>query len=622
MLKQLLEEARFAPAASTSTTPEMLAALQASLHILAGRPARADSTVMEQLQEMESLALGPAETNLLYFCDRLLETCDLHNDIDEALFPAFMKLRPRIASVLLAAPNPDLLMQHPFFELLDSLWCAARYWGQDLGKAGDRYRARIENMLTELCDTETARASYIEWRDRFRLDWQKDMQKGAMLAERIAESERRTLAAQHAERVVHQQVNALLQYSEMPEVVEAFIKELVRHTLQVVMLAHGTSSEVWQAAINAVHRLQDSMRAPQDESEKQRTYKLIPLLPDMLRHTMIGVGDAVVLEAWLEQIEDLHMQILLGKSVELRPATQLEQLVTAPAVQTEVSSALLDQVMLIPVGSWVVYLREDGEPQRCRLVLKLDEIRQLLFVNVLGAKTLELSFEDFACLLSGRHVRLLDEDLHFHDFLHETLMQLRALSHKQKLLQADADARAAVEAERRRVAVEKARREAEVLEGQRREREAREAAAVAAVVAQQREREAREAEAAAKVAAAQQAEQVRAAELAERMAVQQRAADESAAQQQVIDQAEDDAQSLVVGAWVEMTVGGVRQKAKLAAVLRGEKLIFTDRAGKKLLECTRAELKLQLLENTAVIIETGKQFESSLQKVIQTLRKD
>lgn len=591
MLKQLIETARFTPTATRSLDAAGLAALQKRLQLLATSNLTQANSLLEAVQAA-SLPLGDREANVLFFADKFWEILELHNDADAAWSPVFAQLRPVLAAVVLEQSNPDLLLQHPFMELLDSLLAAARLWSQSLGKAGDRYYQRIASRITQLCETPVSSASYEEWRDSFRMEWQKELQRAELLTNRIVDTDSRAVIGKQTERTVVFQVNALLQRCEMPDVVEEMIKGPFRHTLQIILLSQGQKSEAWLAVINAMERLQDSMKTLQDEAEKQRAYRFIPLLPDMLRHTLIGVGDPAVMDEWLERLEALHVFVLMGKPVPVQTATLLPLEDRADGIRFEVSSALLEQVSQVQTGSWVVTIQEDGVQQRCRLALKLEEAGHLMFANVLGAKCLEITFDNFARLLMGRRVRLLDQTSHMSDILQETVTLMRSLDFKQKTLRADADERAAVEQQRKQEAEQKARREAEILDRQRREKEAQ-AAAVAA----------------------KEAEMVAKQELERQAAAAVVAKGEAAAQ------AEQDVKSLAVGAWIDVDVEGSRQKAKLAAIINStNKLIFTDRAGKKLMECTRAELTLKILDQSAVIIESGKQFESSLQKVIQSLR--
>ena len=626
MLKQVLNEGRFSRFRDNDTSSsrgillERLAALQLA-KVISPEP------LEDWLQEAGAITLGARDANILYFTDRLCDECELHSDLEPELLLCFQRLRPFIAAFFISHEDAVHSLQHPFLALIDQLWQAARYWSPDLGKQGEKYRARIEDMLEQLLQANVATAPFDSWQDAFFSQWQKDIQRATLLASRICETERSSLAGKNAEQVVRRQIHALLLRAEMPAVVESLIKEPFRHSLKLIFSAHGADSQQWQAAVTTIQHLQDSMLAPQTAEEKQLSYQLIPRVPDALRACLVSIADPVEMDSWIEQIEALHMRILIGSAVELQVAELPSSLSETIGVNANVSEALLEQVALIPVGNWIIYQRENGEVTRCRLVLKLDDAGQMLFVNVLGAKCLEKTFEEFAYLLAARHVRLMDEDSHFSQILNDVTSQLIQLYEKQSLLQANVREREEQEAERRRFAQEKARIEAEVLERQRREVEARAAEQLQreAEVLAQKQLELDEKTALQTALLAEEAqlleEQRKVVEVKE--SILRAKMLEEQAQLQEREEAAQAARSLGVGAWVEMEVEGMWQKCKLAAVINAtNKLIFTNREGRKVFEPKRDDIIDMLLTSRMVVIETGSQFENSLQKVIQSMRTD
>lgn len=595
MLKQVLSEGRFSrfgeAAGSNALLLQRLQQLQSGVPVL-------DEALEDVVQAGGDLTLAARDANILYFCDHLFQECAAHGDMAPELLTAFLALKPALASFLLTHDDAVHSLQHPLFELLDQLWQAARYWDPSLGKQGDKYRKRIDDMLEQLRLADFSSAPVAEWRDSFSSQTQKDNQRAAMLVSRICETERSALATRNAEPVVRRQINVLLARTEMPAIVERLLKEPFRQSLHMIYLAHGKQSEKWEVAIHAIQCLQDSLLLPESEEDKKRRYQLIPLLPDMLRNALVSIGDPAEMESWLDEIETLHMQILVGNALPLQSAELLSALPDDAGVSANVSEALLEQVALIPLDNWVIYQSEDNQALRCRLVLKLEDAGQMLFVNVLGAKCLEKTFDELAYLLSMRQLRLMDEDNHFSQILRQTAVQLIQLYEKQSLLKANVREREAIEMERRRKAQEKARHEAQLLEQER------------------------------IIAAERMAEQARVLE-AERMALAAREdAERSAkakaeAELHARENALQLSNSLGVGAWVEMEVEGVWQKCKLAAVINSSgKLIFTNREGRKVFEPKRDELPALILKKRLLVIETGSQFESSLQKVIQSLRND
>ena len=591
------------------------------------------------------LVLSQQEANLLYFCDQVFEQCQSQTDLEPALLEAFMALRPLVASVLLHEPASLVAFKHPLFSLLDQLWDAGRYWSPDLGKPGDKYRARLDEMLLRLRKADPLTVPFEEWLDELSSQLAKDFQRAETLSDRIRQTAQGALAGANAERIVRQEVNKLLECATMPDVVEELLKGPLRHSMQVIYLSRGAGSDEWAQVLEAAHLLIDSMQAVDAEADMQQMYQNIPKVIPLITKQLVSISDAAEMEGWIGRIEKLHMQILLGGKVELRSAQPLSVMNEESGIDANVSSALLEQVKRIPEGQWLIYQREDGEKLRCRLVMKTEGVSQLLFVNVLGAKCLEKSLEEFAYLLAARHVRLLDADNNFSQILRDTVTNFLQLYQRQSLLMTEAAERKRIENEQRRSAQQKAKREAERIAQERMEAQAR-ADEQARLHAEQLARQADEsARKAAEQARAAKEEAQNAAEAAAKLSREQ-AAQKSAAEaenirreaaleadralqaekQSRIDEWETTLQSvrtLGIGAWVEIEINGERQRCKLAAVMNAsDKLIFVGRDGKKLMEPSRDELIKLLLDEKAKIIQQGDQFENSLAKVIQTLRKD
>jgi hypothetical protein len=515
-----------------------------------------------------------------------------------------------------------------------------------LGKPGDKYRQRLVDVLKKMREADPASAPFQTWLDELTEQLAKDFQRAETLSERIRQTSRGAMAGEAAERSVRQQIGKLLTRAPMPDVVEALLKDPLRHSMKMVYLSKGGSSDEWKHIIRVAEMLIDSMLgAVEGETDMQQLYQTIPKIIPLLAKQLISITDSAEMEMWITRIEALHMQILVGNKVDVRPAQPLEDAEPSDSVQADVSGALLEQVKQIPEGQWLIYQRDDGERLRCRLIMKAEDGAQLLFVNVLGAKCLEKNLEEFAYLLTARHIRLLDADNNFSQIFRDTVTHFLQLYQRQSLLQAELAERQRIEAERRRQAQEKAKREAERIAQERLEAQARAEEAAR----KQAEEQARLAEIAARKAAEEaqkKAEEAqRAAAEAERFmrakaeqeavanAERKRMEEEAERERQLLaekqaridewEMMQQSVRTLGIGAWVDIEINGERQRCKLAAVMNAtDKLIFVGRDGKKLAEPRRDELIKMLLDNKARIVQQGDQFENSLAKVIQTLRKD
>lgn len=645
LLEQALREGLF----STSASPDAGAAGRATLLSRLTGLQNVDVPVWEALEQAVrrpgELSLSQQDANLLYFCDQVFEQCQQQADLEPDLLTAFLHLRPLLAGVLLREPAVVRSLHHPLIELLDLLWDAARYWSPELGRPGEKYRARLDEMLARLRTADPATAPFADWAAELSAQLDKDFQRAATLTSRICQTERGALAGKQAEIFVRQTVAALLAKALMPEAVEELFKGPLRNSLQVVYLRDGVDSDAWRQLLRTADLLLSSMQTVEAQEDKQQQYQVIGAMPGLLGKQLISITDPAEMEDWLARIEQLHMQILLGNTVELRPARPLSQLAADSGVQANVSAALLEQVARIPEGQWLVYRREGADNLRCRLALNLQETGQLIFVNVLGAKCLEKSLEDFAYLLAARHVMLLDADSNFSQILRDTVAHFLQLFQRQSMLRAEAAERQRQEQDRRRLAREKAQREAEKIaqerllaqaraeeearqqleeQARRAEEKARKAAEEARMAAEEAQKAIEEAARFARAKAAQDAivnaERQRELEAAEK---ERQLLAEKQARLQEWEAVQQGVRSLGVGAWVDIEINGERQRCKLAAVINStDKLIFVGRDGRKLTEPRRDELIKLILDNKARIIEKGDQFESSLAKVIQTLRKD
>ena len=645
LLEQALREGRFSTSDVGEEDERARATLLARLVGLQNVDLPPWESLEHAVRRPGALVLSQQAANLLYFCDQVFEQCQSQTDLEPELLEAFMALRPLVASVLLRDPASLIEYKHPLFSLLDQLWDAGRYWSPGLGKPGDKYRTRINEMLQRLRKADPLTVPLQAWLDELSGQLAKDFQRAEILSDRIRQTAQGALAGINAERVVRQEVSKLLECAAMPDVVEELLKGPLRHSMQVIYLSRGEGSDEWKQVLKAAHMLIDSMQAVDAESDMQQVYQNIPKVIPLLSKQLVSISDSAEMEGWIGRIEKLHMQILLGNKVELRSAQPLSVLNEEIGIDANVSSALLVQVKRIPEGQWLIYQREDGEKLRCRLVMKTEEASQLLFVNVLGAKCLEKSLEDFAYLLAARHVRLLDADNNFSQILRDTVANFLQLYQRQSLLMTEAAERQRIENERRRLAQQKAKQEADRIAQERLEAQARSDEQMrlhAEELAHQAEENARKAAEKARLAAeearraAEEAAKFSRAQAAQKSAAEAESIRREAAleaeralqteKQLRIDEWETTLQSvrtLGIGAWVDIEINGERQRCKLAAVMNAsDKLIFVGRDGKKLIEPRRDELIKLLLDNKAKIIQQGDQFENSLAKVIQTLRKD
>src|SRR6478752_2246442 len=163
LLEQALREGRFSTSDTGKGDKQTSATLLAPLVGLQDVDLPPWESLEHAMLRPGPLLLSQQEANLLYFCDQVFEQCQSQTDLEPALLEAFMALRPLVASVLLHDPASLRAFQHPLFSLLDQLWDAGRYWSPDLGKPGDKYRARLDDMLLRMRKADPLTAPFQEW---------------------------------------------------------------------------------------------------------------------------------------------------------------------------------------------------------------------------------------------------------------------------------------------------------------------------------------------------------------------------------------------------------------------------------------------------------------------------
>lgn len=239
-------------------------------------------------------------------------------------------------------------------------------------------------------------------------------------------------------------------------------------------------------------------------------------------------------------------------------------------------------------GQWYTYT-DKKKSQHFKLVLKLDDVHQLLFTNRNGMKVMQKSFDEFAYYLSSHIVRQINQETAFSSAFNSYFEGV-VEEHKrhQKLI---AERRAYVDQldEERKKAREKALREAKQL----------------AAAREEADRDRQEAEKAALLAAAKSV----------------------AEQTENVEQVENYkllVKRLSTGAFLKLpTDENELAECKLAVrIASANRMIFVDRNGTKVGDYTEEQLVQLLVAGQAEISDTGVEFEDTLAQVVTKLRQD
>jgi hypothetical protein len=524
----------------------------------------------------------------------------------------------------LAQHFPDDLnaIEHPFWALLDHLHALLIGYKPELGRAAkrnlDELSAQLPTALDADWDAATAAIAALSQQDRNRQQ---------RIEQRLIDTADGQLRGQRARQQAAQLLNRSMAGKPLPADIAAWMQGEWFSELQWCLLQHGDSGSAWQRRADLTVALVASLQPPSEATGgKQALYEEIPRVGVALRTLLAerAVSAAATEEA-LGRIEQQHLLLLKGQV----PVTAPFRLI--PAEDTwfadiSLSRDLLARIEALRIGHWFV-LRDDGGDRRVKLILKQDEAGQLLFVNQLGIKALQVSVEEFAYRLAAEMALPLPPLSAGRQALLETLAlfaerQRIAAEHQRTAEQIRLEEEAALQ-----------RRRAEVRE--RVESEARQRAQ-ARVKAAAEARVLAEAEAQAVALAAEQAslaaqlleQQARAREQEahEREQVRRRevVASKGADDNQRQRLARQQAAMLSIGHWVDLhDEKGYLQRLKLAVKLpTSGKLIFVDREGIRRAELSRDQMVASLLDGSAHIADQGAQFEDTLARVVDGLRRD
>lgn len=433
---------------------------------------------------------------------------------------------------------------------------------------------------------------------------------------RVIQGESGTLRAQYARGLAARTINRQVAGRNLPVFMVRALVDVWQPAFQWVLLDEGDKGPLWPRLVKNFGLLVWSLQADAAE-QKTKLHRVIDQLkqdfPDLLSKV---INDELQRKQVLEDIEVVHLCMLHGQPVEYQATPALEGSATLDILDAEVSADLLQEVSAIQPSQWFVLPEKEI---RIRLLQRVDEYQQLLFVNQLGMKALTCSYEEFAFQYSSGHVAAVTELLAIYDW---SLAKLQALANqyrskmKARAEEAQNEENAKkIEAEKRETARLRAVQDAERLQGQSlAARSELEAPPLAEPVADSVSEKAIEKKIAAATESAQDVEQAR------RAAVTQ---EYGSTPEQRRQRARLVVSGIFVGAWVSFHDGdGKESKRKLAVILpSSNKYIFVDRVGADKLQLTRTELIEGVAEGAINMLQKDARFDDALARVVGDLQR-
>jgi len=537
---------------------------------------------------------------------------------------------------------------HGVLDVMDQLIDVSIGWTEKSDKLLTKIKELIESSIASLSmisESQLSTPQVKKSRDKFLADLCADIAKFstkeqdriAKLEERLVASETGLLKTNRARNLAAQMLNEKMAGKSLPQDIVDFLQGPWYDSLQLLLVRQGTQGEDWARASKLTETLiwtlefnaqqqevpsptgnesssadvgtandsasdqESDTDAPDSDdaadraaaakqanarviAEQQRLYRIIEHLPDELNELLVSLE-------YQDDSQDNALAAIDAALVGVMTGEPLENCSHEPlpcdvlGKDAAFSQSLLSQVNKINTGQWFVFEPQDQPPQQIKLVLKLDDMQQLLFTNRSGIKVLQSSFDEFAYFMSSEFARPISTAKHLSSIVRTTLHKIGSdyLKHQKSAEAAKTDQDSGEAA--KRIAQIQAMREAN--RKKHAEKEEKEMASTQVFLAAVKEKSnAPENQAALKEAA---------------IAVSK----------------------LNTGAWVRIPGPGREPtESKLAVKLQAlDKYIFVNRAGIKLGVFTEDQLIDMLVTNECEILDSGTEVEDTLVKTVIELRK-
>ena len=479
-----------------------------------------------------------------------------------------------------------LSRSHAVHGLLDQLADFARGWCPQMPQA----EAHAGEMCGWLAD-EAAASQRLQAAQAWLADFARRQER---LAERVVASEAGTLRAQYVAQTAARLMNRQLAGRALPDFIAADIEQHWLAAFHWTLLNKGERSPEWHKLSRGFGLLVWALQ-PDAKEENQRNK--LSRVAEQLRSELFPLLDQVIAdqagrEGVKERIDVALLCQLHDRPIEYRQPAAVAGGSALDQAGAEISEDLLAEISAIHVGDWFV---EADSEARLRLLVKLDEFQQLLFVNQLGIKQFSASFEEFAWQFSSARISTVVAALPLAEWVAEQLGRLSEQYRARKRA-------------RQEDAVERERQLLAELEQQ----EARERARRKALLeAGELERASKQNEALSQESLADEA----AAEQARRQAAAVNHGDSETQRQQ---RSRLLVSSLTMGAWLSFHDElGKALRRKLAVILPSSgKYIFVALGDTDKLEITRQELIDGIASGSIEVTRKDSRFDDALNRVV------
>ncbi|MBT4162907.1 MAG: DUF1631 family protein, partial [Gammaproteobacteria bacterium] len=333
-------------------------------------------------------------------------------DLDPEITARIEQMTSVVAAELVLQPTLPLEdANSSVLSIADKLLDATIGWSSDQGRAGEKLLTKVDEVVTSLqsqpVDFETLQTELSTFLG-------KDQSRIQKLEDRLAASESGKLRSQKSRSLAAEMINKSMEGHQLTENITNFLKGPWYESMQLLAINGGLDGDDWIRATKLTETIiwtyQPITSADEEKAnaEKQRLYRIVENLTGEIRDLLLAFEhNSANLDTAIEDIEQDHILMVSGQELEYADFEPIESDGEPIGQRTSVSRILLRKVNNLEPGQWFTY-DENGKCARIKLVLKLQDVKQMLFTNRNGMKALEKSYDEMAYLMSSSVIKPLN----------------------------------------------------------------------------------------------------------------------------------------------------------------------------------------------------------------------
>jgi hypothetical protein len=430
-----------APAGPTVSLNDLVGALSLMQRDTTHAGTTAEQGVKQALGHVLSLQGGP-RTRIGTLEDAAIDIVSLLFEaiLDDPQLPASIKaliarLQIPVLKVALLDGAFFSSKRHPARRLINEMAQAAIGWVEPAQVERDPLYRQIDNVVERvLGEFDDSVVLFEHLLDEFQLFLEEEQERARLVEERTRQAAEGKAKVDNARLRVDAEIQQRVAGRQLPAVVHQLLDDAWSKVLFLGFLKEGDDGAEWQQQLQVVDRLIASIEPKLTAEARRELLSEIPLLLHDLREGLNAIlFNPFDMTKLFKQLEQEHVRCLTATEAEPAPPPAApEQPAAAALIQPPlpVSDELTDylrQLDEVPVGTWFEFVQNNGSRIRAKLSARLNDGRQLIFVNRSGFKMADRSLQELAQDLHDGKVIMLDDNLLFDKALETVVANLRSL---------------------------------------------------------------------------------------------------------------------------------------------------------------------------------------------------